>query len=224
MNYKDKVLLVFGDSIMFGSGNYGKGVGEYLEERHGFKLRKYAVGGARVGFDEGKSWVVEQVRDAIKNGERPDYIVFNGFTNDCNMTDGKHCDVRFGESRNEKIIEIMSIEKSASFTECFESVCAAFETYFKGAKILFMRPHKMGRRDSYEQVRYGEWAVNTCKSFGFGVADIYEKGELDTFDADMRDKYTFDSYDWGRGDATHPNDKGYEKFYLPVIEEELEKL
>lgn len=223
MNYKGKKLLVFGDSIMFGSGNYGKGVGEYLEERLHFKLIKYAVGGARVGFQDGKSWIVEQVREAIQNGESADYIVFDGFTNDCNMTDGVHCDVAFGESK-EAVTEIMNIEKSASFTECFESICLALESYFKGAKILFVRPHKMGRRDSVEQVRYGERAVSICKSYGFGIADIYKAGELDTFDTDMRDKYTFDSYDWGRGDATHPNDKGYEKFYLPVIEEELKKL
>lgn len=222
MNFKNKKLMVFGDSIMFGSGNGGKGVGEYLEKRYGFKLLKYAIGGARVGFQEGKSWVVEQVREVIKSGESADYIIFDGFTNDCNMTDGVHCDVELGEDGASTDIE--KIDKSASFTECFESVCAAFSKYFAGANVLYVRPHRMGRRDSVEQVRYGERAVEICRRHGFKVADIYAEGELDTFDAAMRDKYTNDSYGWGRGDATHPNALGYEKFYLPVIEREIEKL
>ena len=107
-DFSGKTLLVLGDSIMYGSGNGGKGVGEYLGERFGFILKKYCVGGARVGYYEGKNWLVEQVRSAILDGISPDYIIFDGFTNDCNMTDGKslfngklfrrHAGVAFGRA------------------------------------------------------------------------------------------------------------------------------
>ena len=67
---KGKKLLVFGDSIINGSGNNNFGVGEYLERDYGVKLYKYCIGGARVGFVEGKSWVVEQVRKIIRRSAR----------------------------------------------------------------------------------------------------------------------------------------------------------
>ncbi|MDE6104932.1 MAG: SGNH/GDSL hydrolase family protein [Clostridia bacterium] len=217
--FENKKLLILGDSIMYGSGNGGVGVGEYLEKSLGFTIIKYCVGGARVGYHEGKSWIVEQVQQAINNGEKPDLIIFDGFTNDCNMSDGKNCDVPFGSPSNNVPTDIFKIKKSnTNFCGCFKSVCEALKKYFPQAKVIFVRPHKMGRRGAEVQVKYGEYAVKVCKDYGFAVADIYADGKLDTFDEAMRDKYTNDSYGWGKGDCTHPNEKGYLKFYMPLIE------
>ncbi|MDE6613602.1 MAG: hypothetical protein K2K28_03505, partial [Clostridia bacterium] len=109
--FENKTLLVLGDSIMYGSGNGGVGVGEFLVNRFGFTLKKYCVGGARVGYDEGKSWIVEQLRQAVNNREKPDLIVFNGFTNDGNMTDGKTCDGPFGCLSESAPTDIFNVEK-----------------------------------------------------------------------------------------------------------------
>lgn len=221
----DKNLLIFGDSIMFGSGNGGFGVGEYLEKDLGFKLFKYCVGGARTGYYKGKSWIVEQVRSAVNDGVKPDYIIFNGFTNDCNMTDGKNCDVPLGEITDLPPEDIFGISsENTTFSGCFESVVCAFKKYFPQAKLLFVRPHKMGRRGDKVQKEYGERAVQICLKYGVAVADIYKESGLDTFLPEHRDKYTCDSYNWGRGDCTHPNALGYETFYMPLIESALKSL
>jgi len=223
-NYNGKKLVVFGDSIMYGSGNDGVGVGEYLAKDFGFNLKKYCVGGARTGFMEGKNWLVEQVRQAINDKIQADLIVFNGFTNDCNMTDGKTCDVPFGDIP-EIATDIFKVEKAGStFSGCFKSVADAFKRYFPKAKVIFVRPHRMGRRDDKAQKEYGERAVAICKEYGFGVVDIYAEGKMDTFNAEDRDKYTFDSYGWGRGDCTHPNADGYLKFYMPVIKRLIKEI
>lgn len=221
MDFAGKKLLVFGDSIMYGSGNNGVGVGEYLAEKYGFSLKKYCVGGARVGFYAGKNWLVEQVRTAISNNEKADFLIFDGFTNDCNKTDGINCDVFLGEYQQEKTCDIFSVDEGSSFTDCFVAVAKAFKKYFGGAKILFVRPHKMGRRDSEQQRIYGDRAAEICKIHGIETVDIYNDSDLDTFNEDMRDKYTFDSYGWGRGDATHPNEICYKEKYLPLIEKAL---
>ncbi len=223
--FSGKKLLIFGDSIMYGSGNGGYGVGEYLANRFGFSLAKYCVGGARVGRQEGKSWIVEQVRSAIERGEKPHLIVFDGFTNDCNMTDGATCDVPLGGEHNPTVCDVFGVsEVNTNFTDCFESIAASLIKYFKDSKVLFVRSHKMGRRGAEVQKVYGERAVSICKKYNISVADIYNDGGLDTFDEALRDKYTNDSYGWGRGDCTHPNADGYEKFYMPVIEEAVLKL
>lgn len=223
-NLNGKNLLVFGDSIMFGSGNEGFGVGEYLAKDLGLKLYKYCVGGARTGYDEGKSWIVEQVRTAINDKIIADYIVFNGFTNDCNMTDGVNCDVPLGEIPH-KPEDIFDISKqNTTYLGCFESIVCALKKYFPQAKLLFVRPHRMGRRGEAVQIEYGERGVQICKKHGVAVADLYTDSGLDTFLCDHRDKYTCDSYNWGRGDCTHPNALGYEKFYMPIIESKLKSL
>lgn len=218
-----KSLLLFGDSIMYGSGNGGFGVGEYLEKYTGVKLKKYCVGGARVGYFPSKNWLIEQVRQAISDGAEADIIVFDGFTNDCCKTDGKHCDVPLGDMP-ESAVGIFAAGEEHSFSQCFESVVAAFEKYFPEAESLFVRPHRMGRRGAEEQRLYGERALAICKRHGVAVADIYSESDLDTFLPDMRDRYTSDSYNQGKGDCTHPNAAGYEEKYMPVILSALEKI
>lgn len=214
----DKTILVFGDSIMYGSGNGGKGVGEYLQEKYGFSLSKYCVGGARVGFVKGKSWVVEQVRSAIEKGEKPDIIIFDGFTNDCNSTNG----VPLGEKSEGG--DIFKVTQDNDFSFCFASIVRALNEYFSKAQKLFIRPHKMGRRDAVLQVIYGERAVEICRNYGINVLDLYKDCDLDTFKESDRDEYTTDSYGWGRGDCTHPNALGYEKKYMPLIYNAVENL
>lgn len=225
IDFKGKTLLLFGDSIMHGAGNGGYGVGEYLEKELGVVLKKYCVGGARVGYCEGKNWLVEQVKAAIKDGVRADLIIFNGFTNDCWKDDGVNCDVPLGEPlADSEYTDIFSVEKSATFTQCFESIVNAFEKYFGGAPVIFVRPHKMGRRGAEEQKIYGERALEICRQHGIAVADIYEDGAIDTFLPSDRDKYTFDSYGWGRGDCTHPNALCYEQVYIPLILQTIKNL
>ncbi len=90
--------------------------------------------------------------------------------------------------------------------------------------LLFVRPHRMGRRGEAVQIEYGERAVQICKRHGVAVADLYAESGLDTFLCGHRDKYTCDSYNWGIGDCTHPNALGYEKFYMPIIENKLKSL
>ncbi len=221
MNIKDKTLAVFGDSIMYGSGNGGFGVGEYIAKDFGVRLIKYCVGGARVGFYEGKNWVVEQITKAINDGIMPDLIVFDGFTNDCFRTDGVNFDVPLGEAG---VTDFFEISKNSSFTECFESIVCAFKKFFPSAKIIFVRPHKMGRREEEAQRIYGGRAVDICKKHNVAVADIYAESGLNTFLPDHRDKYTADTYGWGKGDSTHPNTDGYEKFYIPIIEKIIKEL
>jgi len=220
---KGKKVLVLGDSIMNGSGNNDVGVGEFLVSDLGFKLIKYCYGGARVGWCEGKDWIVEQVRRAIKNGENPDLIIFDGFTNDCNKTDGVHCDVPFGESKGEER-DVFEVTEKDTFSQCFNSVTFSLKKYFKNAEIVFVRPHRMGRREEAAQVSYGERAVEICKKRGITVVDLYKDSGIDTFIPEHRDKYTADSYGWGRGDCTHPNEICYKEIYMPLIEKAVIKL
>ncbi len=226
MKLSGKTVAVFGDSIAYGSGNGGFGVGEYLQKDLGLKPVKYAVGGARVGLRADKNWVVTQVIQAVKDGVSPDYIVFDGFTNDCNVSEGADVpDVPLGEITEGYVgFDIFKADETMSFSRCFEEVVFAFLKYFPKAKVLFFRPHNMGRRDDKLQRVYGERAVEICKKWGIAYVDLYRECGLNTFIPEHRDIFTFDSYGWGRGDCTHPNALGYELKYMPLIEAKLSTL
>jgi lysophospholipase L1-like esterase len=225
--YKNATVLVLGDSIMFGSGNNGFGVGEYLAKDLGMKCVKYAIGGARVGYREGKYWMVEQVRQIINDGVQADYIVFDGFTNDCNQDKPEDLpDIPLGEMvKGYAPQDIFAIDKAkTTFTSCFESILCALMNYFPHAKLLFIRPHNMGRRDDVLQKLYGERALTLCKKWGVAYVDLYSESGLNTFLPVHRDLFTNDSYGWGRGDCTHPNATGYEEKYMPLIEAKIKTL
>lgn len=226
MNFNGKSVAVFGDSIAYGSGNDGFGVGEYLEKDLNLKLYKYAVGGARVGFCAEHNWMVMQVQNAIRDGISPDYIVFNGFTNDCNISGGAtNPDVPLGEMCDGfDGFDIFGATENMPFSRCFEEIIFAFMNYFPKAKLLFFRPHNMGRRDAFLQRQYGERAMAICKKWGVASVDLYSESGLNTFIPGQRDMFTSDSYGWGRGDCTHPNALGYELKYMPLIEAKLKAL
>ena len=222
-----KRVLVFGDSIMFGSGNGGFGVGEYLNKDLGMSVKKYAVGGARVGFKEGKSWLPEQIALAIEGGEQADYIIFDGFTNDCNISEGATLpDIPLGDiPEGYDSPDVFALKRENSqFSACFQSVVYTLLTRFPRAKILFIRPHNMGRRDDRLQKLYGERALEICRKWGVPFVDLYSESGLNTFLPVHRDMFTCDSYGWGRGDCTHPNAAGYECKYMPLIEAKLLEL
>ncbi|MCD8201840.1 MAG: SGNH/GDSL hydrolase family protein [Clostridia bacterium] len=222
---KGRTVLLIGDSIMYGSGNGDYGPGEYLRDDLGADILKYCVGGARTGYYEGRSWIVEQVRKAITDGVRPDVVLFDGMTNDCYMTDGEHFDVPLGEFVSEKKpVDIFEVAKTDSFSVCFDAIVYALKTFFPDARLLYMRNHRMGRREEKAQCEYGEMALDICRSRDVDFVDIYADSGLDTFDPEMRDLYTNDTYGWGRGDCTHPNDEGYRRFYMPLIEEKIKTM
>lgn len=227
MDIKGKKLLLLGDSIMNGSGNNEYGVGEYLVKDYGVKLYKYCQGGARVGYFEGKNWMVEQVRRSIHDKVDPDIIIFDGFTNDCHTNPPEsECDVPLGEmSEGFEGFDIFAVSKdNTTFSNCFENIAAALKKYYPNARCLFIRPHRMVSRGEKCQVEYGERAIAICRKWGIPVCDLYKDCDFDTFREEDRDKYTNDSYGWGRGDGTHPNARGYEERYMPVIEKSISKL
>ncbi len=222
---KGKSVLVLGDSIMAGSGNHEYGPGEYLRDELGATLYKYCIGGARTGYFEGRSWVVDKLKDAIEDGVDPDNILFDGMTNDCYKTDGEHYDVEIGDMPQGFFqYDLNAIKKTDTYSVCLDAIIYTLMSKYPKAKILYIRTHNMGRRTDEGQRMYGERAVSLCKKWGIPYVDLYHESGLNTFIPAHRDLYTADSYNWGIGDSTHPNDLGYRTKYMPLIISKLKTL
>ena len=202
---KEKKVLNFGDSIAAGDGNGGVGYSELLANKNGMTCYDYAVGGATITTSTND--ILTQIEKAHNDGIIPDYILFDGFTNDINTGAVKELG---------KISDGYSQTKNVNtFSGAFEEICYRLKTYWKGTHIFYVCVHKMNTRDTSLQNTYSERAKALCERWSIPVIDIYGAGELNTYIADYKILYT------NNGDGTHPNELGYNTFYVPLIEKTL---
>jgi len=66
---KDKTVLTFGDSIMYGEGNNGKGIAELLAEKYMMIPVDYSVSGATFGYTDTSSQISNQIFSALGAGK-----------------------------------------------------------------------------------------------------------------------------------------------------------
>ena len=203
---KNKVIFNFGDSIGAGDGNNGKGYAELLGEKYEMNVTDYAVGGATLGNSTNNN-IVDQVDNAIATGGSPDYILIDGGTNDIVEN------VSLGSVSN--YYGVHNFDK-ATTSGALEYIFSKLKTVFPDAKIIFVSVHKMSTRDYVAQTTTQKRCIEICNKWSVPVADIGNSGNLNTF-LDSMHKYTNGTTTQPNGDKTHPNQLGYEKFYLPII-------
>ena len=203
---ENKILFNFGDSIAAGDGNNGKGYAKLLGKKYGLVVTDYAKGGATLG-DTASNNITSQVDTAIANGVNPDYILIEGGTNDIVNS------VALGSIANDyNITNFVKTTTSGGLEYCLYKLK---ETY-PNAKIVFVSVHKMGSRDFTKQTECQKRCIEICNKWGVPIADIGNSGNLNTFLTCMH-KFTNPTSSQPNGDRTHPNQLGYETFYLPII-------
>lgn len=202
---KDKTILNFGDSISAGDGNNGVGYAELLAKKNGMTCYDYAVGGATITTSTND--ILTQIEKAKNDKKTADYILFDGFTNDINTGAVKELG---------KISDGYSQTKDVNtFSGAFEEICYRLKTYWKGVPVFYVCVHKMSSRSTELQNTYSERAKTLCERWSISVIDIYREGGLNTYIADYKTSYT------NKADGTHPNELGYNTFYVPLIEKNL---
>ena len=201
-----KIAVNFGDSIADGVGNNGKGYMHIIAENNGMILHDYANGGATIARRETNN-ILDQLQTAISSGIQPDYIVFNGGTNDIvvdkNIELGTMTTAWSGQAIDE-----------TTYIGGMESMCKKIKTTFPNAKVIWVRVHNMGSRDYNKQIEYGEAGVKVCEKWGVVVVDLFKNSNLNT---NINTMWQFTS----NNDGTHPNEPGYLEFYVPQIESKL---
>ena len=203
---ENKILFNFGDSIAAGDGNNGKGYAELLGEKYGLFVTDFAVGGATLGNSTSNN-IVSQVDNAISKGGKPDYILIDGGTNDIIEN------ISLGNVSN--YYGVNNFDKTTT-SGALEYIFSKLKTAFPNAKIVFVSVHKMSTRDYIAQTNTQKRCIEICNKWSVPVADIGNSGNLNTF-IDSMHKYTNPTTNNPNGDKTHPNQLGYEKFYLPII-------
>lgn len=201
-----KTVAIFGDSIMYGAGNGGNGVADLLGAKYGMTVNKYCVSGSTMGVRTDNSeytvdevhHIGKQVRNAIADGIVPDLIILNGGTNDI--------------TGNIPLGELSTVytepESENYFADGFETVAYLLTKNFVGVPVIYMRAHNMASRTYDGQVSYGELGNKIAEKWGIRNIDMYIR--MNTQLVEYQTLYL--------ADYTHPNKSGYEKYYIPALE------
>ena len=194
--------------------------------------------------------IITQVMDFCALGGSPDIIFIAGGINDTTNSISKGGMLENYQAIRDNTVDMLgadltdtTVKPTVNFTNPshnldIDTTCGAFEWcismlryYFPNAIIVYIREHIMGSK-SWEQKTYQDEIENCCNKYGVAIV----KTELNTYfyssftDVDGHREYTGGMADYTSDsnnvyhDGTHPNQLGYEKYYLPPIEECLRYL
>lgn len=221
-----KKVLAFGDSIIDGHLYKKAGFMEFVAKQEGLELRKYANNGACIlpgtPIDEEGlgGMILRQVQKAAEEekGEEPDYVVFDGGTNDAY----EPVMARLGDREGEDAAK-------DTFAGAFRKTIGAIQESWPDAKLIYVAVHRLGYRERKIQEELHKIELSVCARMGVAVANLYDECSLDTADEDMCRKYSFDVLKDGLpapGESptgTHPNFSAIKEFYLPFVADVLRR-
>lgn len=206
-----KSLFVAGDSVAFGFGSGGKSYADIIAEKNKMSMKKVAVSGTTFAKRNGMTnSILEQVQMMDK---LYDYVLIEGGFNDYFQKDK-------GVSIGTMPKNINSSRDDKTTYGALDSICLWLKQNYPASKILFVVPHKImtiaGVIDS-GFYPYLQAIRDVCEKYSISYADIALKGGCTPFYQEFRDTYF-------SGDGIHPNLEGYESFYVPRIEAEMEMI
>lgn len=225
VDYFNRINIAsFGDSIAFGDGNGGTGIADVVADYLEAKVWEYAKGGATIGWDATDA---ESEHDAVKrqniqyqvakciseHTDAPGIILLNGGTNDNGHG------VELGEITVGYDAEI----DNTTYCGGLETIIKTLKNAYPEAILIFVISHRMGSRNNEKQDSFAEKALEICNKWSVGVADVFHRSNFNTW-LSAYHKYTNQTTDSPNGDKTHPTQEGYEKFYLPVVVDEIRRL
>lgn len=230
---KNKTVYAFGDSIVYGHNAPQKSFMSLLANEYDINLNMYAKNGATVVTTDSYSkedpdeettdnYIINQIKSASE--EKPDVIVFDGYTNDAYgdpSTDsfnssGAHINIwkNLGEIQG---INVASFDTS-TFCGGFEKIIYEMKKKWENTPIVFVTIHKSGGRDWDTQCKLRELSLEICEEWGVEVVDIFKDTDLDTRDSSQMSQYIIN------GAGSHPNETACKTFYIPLICSKLKEV
>ncbi|MFF7734004.1 RICIN domain-containing protein [Streptomyces sp. NPDC007984] len=216
-------VYAFGDSIVYGH-QYSRSFANFVAEREGMTLTKYARNGATIGPAPTASGgqILAQVQSA--SSQAPDFVVFDGGTNDA---------MEIHDAHTYEVGTVSGSQDPATldpgtYAGALETTISTMRQKWPTAQLVYVAAHKMGSRDWDTQLALRQVQLQAAQKWGVTVADVFGDTTLDTRVDAQRVAYTFDGlvggYPGSGGSGTHPNIAGITDFYVPVLSSELSRL
>lgn len=205
----------FGDSIGAGDGNGGIGYAEMLQSSYGTVSTDYAVGGATLSKLTGQTMncILNQIDNASNTA--PDIILLEGGAND-------YTQYRVtGNMTNEFNFDHSNFD-TETYCGALEEALYKLTNKYQGVPIIWIYTHRENTRTEKTNgtvtVNFTDMhdkSLQICKKWSIPVVDIYNESGLNTMLDYYKNTYTYNS------DGTHPNQLGYEKWYMPYIRSKI---
>lgn len=135
-------VYAFDDGIVNGH-QYSRSFVNFIAEREGMTVTKHARNGATVGpaSGAGGGQIISQVQSA--NAQQPDFVVFDGGTNDALEVHDKHT---YGIGTINGSTDPSSFDLS-TYAGSLEATIHAVRQKWPAARLVYVTAHKTGSRD-----------------------------------------------------------------------------
>ena len=209
-------IQTFGDSIARGLGSHYYSYTELIGEAHDLSVENRAVSGAVFCRADGMRSICDEIIKHVKPENEHDAIILEGGYNDYVF------DCPLGK-----------VTRAGTTSFDASTVCGAIETALvhikknaPDAKLVNVLVHDItdtATRANGTGKTFAEYEAaikKVCAKYGVTVANC--GAQLKTSDQELSIEYTSTRFGvYPNGDGLHPNEKGYKRFYVPMIEAAL---
>lgn len=200
-----KYASFVGDSICQGAGYQG-GYPLLLEKNYGMlPPQNLGASGGIVATDENESRVYINTMVA-KMDSNADFFIVEGGVNDADLN------IPMGAMSEGFTAEL----DNTTFYGAMETMCKALVTTFAGKKVGYIAAHRVSTTTKYAYTResasnYYEAAIKVCEKWGVPFLDLNKHCPPLGCISSLKSAYT------SNGDGYHPNQDGYNKYYVDRI-------
>lgn len=208
--YKNKTIVVFGDSVLAGWGwKEGTGIIQPLKEKYtdATWINK-AESGANMAVTSSPAHtpIVNQITSYTGAANA---IILDGGVNDKNN----------GISIGSIATAYDAIYDISTFCGALESSLQYIMDRYPLAVKLYIIPHSFAKDNSYVDSIYSK-AIEICDKWNMPYLDMRVYSQI-AMTSVNKDKYTYNPNS-KKGDGVHPNETWYRTFYCPVIDQTLQ--
>ena len=218
-----KSISIDGDSISRGVGNNNVGYAEIIGNMLNMTVYNQAVSGGTLAtetkFSNGtnRHWI----SGSIKSMHDADYIIVSGGFNDYGNN------VKIGELTFNLSGDYSQTCDTTTILGAIEQICRDLIATFPERKIGFVLTHKIGNTwrvantEGHTMKQIHDAMIECLERYSIPYCDLFTKSQFPTEIVSLK-QYTDNGS--GVNDGVHPNQKGYELFYVPKIMSWLETL
>ena len=207
-----KSMFYDGDSIAYGVDN-GVGFGDLLAKKYNMTYDKFAISGATIANYQNGTRHNISTSVCTNMNKQYDIALLEGGYNDFGngITIGKLPDSQYPYSSNPDDTTVVG---------AMEKMFQYIQKNYPRTKIYFLMIHKVNRTfvkpeaSGYTFFDYYNAIINVCERYGVEVIDLFKNSGFVTY-FDEHKLFTVNN------DGLHPTVDGYNTFYIPYIEKQL---
>ena len=193
MNFEDKIIVFLGSSVTYGSASGGYSMCDYVKEKIGAIVEKWAISGTTLA-DINESSYVNRLKNNIDSQKKCDLFICQLSTNDA--------------SQNISLGEISSSENEEDFD--ITTVSGAIEYIISRVKNKWNCRIAFYTGTFFENDKYQEMVdliFEIQKKWGIDIIDLWNDRQMRNVDSNDYERYM--------QDPVHPTKAGYTQWWGP---------